>query len=88
MDFSALNQVEVPFIAELGTLTASARELLGLKVGGVLALTRATGENINIYIGNVLLGTGEVLVSQGVLAVRVADLKDPNVAIEAEEEQG
>jgi len=50
-DFVSLYQIEVPFIAELGTLTANARELLGLKVGGVLTLTRATGENINIYIG-------------------------------------
>ena len=40
---------------------------------------RSTGENIDIYAGEVLLGWGEVLMMDGAMAVRLADLRNAGV---------
>jgi flagellar motor switch/type III secretory pathway protein FliN len=45
-----------------------------LETGSILELNRATGENVDLYAEKVLLGTGEILVVESNLAVRVADL--------------
>jgi len=39
-------------------------------------LTRPAGENIDVYVGGVLIGYGELLVVESSLAVRLADLRD------------
>ncbi|HEY2842723.1 MAG TPA: FliM/FliN family flagellar motor C-terminal domain-containing protein, partial [Bryobacteraceae bacterium] len=41
-----------------------------------LEFSRSTGENIDIYVGNVLVGWGEVLLMDGSMAVRLADLRN------------
>jgi flagellar motor switch protein FliN/FliY len=74
--FEFLGDVPVAIVAELDRRTISIRELLDLRAGSVLALTRPTGENIDLYAGNVLIGYGEVLVVESSLAVRLADLRE------------
>jgi flagellar motor switch/type III secretory pathway protein FliN len=48
--------------------------MLELAPDTLLPLSRPAGENIDIYVGDVLIGSGEVLVVDSCLAVRVADL--------------
>ena len=60
--------------AELDQRTISFPALLGLEVGSILQLTRPTGENVDLYAANVLIGCGEILVMDSNLAVRMADL--------------
>ena len=75
-DFDFLANVEIGILAELDGRKISFRELLQLEVGNTLPLSRAVGENIDVYVDRVLLGTGEVLVVDDSLAVRMADLRD------------
>src|SRR5579863_3848401 len=62
--------------AELDRTTFTVLELLGLEIGSLLEFSRSTGENIDIYAGDVLLGWGEVLLLDGSMAVRLADLRN------------
>ena len=78
--FDFLANVKIGLLAELDGRTISFRELLQLEVGNTLPLTRAVGENIDIYVDRVLLGTAEVLVLDDSLAVRIADLRDKSSA--------
>jgi flagellar motor switch protein FliN/FliY len=68
--------VDVDIYAELDRRIVSFGELVSLDVNSLLPLGRPSGENIDLYVGGVLLGSGEILVVEGKLAVRVADLRD------------
>src|SRR5579884_2374251 len=74
--FSTIADVEVPLSAELDRLKVSVRELLNWKVGQIITLKRPTGENVDLFAGDVLIGNAEILIVDEKLAVRVADLKD------------
>ena len=44
-----------------------------------LRTARSAGENIDIYIGGVLCGTGEIVVIENSLGVRITDFRDDTV---------
>ncbi len=71
-----LSDVPMPLHVELDQTRISIRELLELQPGDVLTLSRATGENVDVYAGDVLIGWGEILLIDSKLAVRIADLRD------------
>ena len=52
------------------------REVLRLEEGSVIATSRSAGENIDIYIGGVLCGSGEIVVIENTLGVRITDFRD------------
>ena len=72
--FRIVEDVKITLHAELDQRTISFPALLGLEVGSILQLTRPTGENVDLYAGDVLIGCGEILVIDSNLAVRMADL--------------
>jgi flagellar motor switch protein FliN/FliY len=74
--FRMIEDVPLELRAELDRRKISFRELMELHVGSLLTLARPTGENIDLYAGEVLIGSGEVLVMDGVMSVRIADLVD------------
>jgi type III secretion protein Q len=74
-----IQDVPLPLRAELGRKTISFRELLDLKIGSVVPLFRPAGENVDVYASNVCLGSGEILVIDGLLAVRLADITGDGV---------
>jgi flagellar motor switch protein FliN len=74
--FHAIDDVLLTVRVELDRRTITFRELLELGPGSVLAFPRPTGENVDIYAEEVLLGSGEILIVDTALAVRVADLRD------------
>ena len=61
---------------ELGTL-ALVREVLQLSEGSVINTARSAGENIDIYIGGMLGGYGEIVVIENALGVRITDFREP-----------
>ena len=74
--YAPIMDVDVDIYAELDRRIVSFGELVSLDVNSLLPLGRPSGENIDLYVGGVLLGSGEILVVEGKLAVRVADLRD------------
>jgi len=75
-EFKTLHSVPLEVQAELDRKMMSVGDLLALRVGDVVTLPRAAGENINVYAGGALIGWGEVLVMERLLAVRIADLRN------------
>ena len=74
--FSLISDVDIILTAELDRRTITFGELVKLEPGAVVMLNRPAGENIDLFVGDILLGSGEILVIDGALAIRVADLRD------------
>ena len=75
-EIASLGEVPVMIEVELDRRTVSAREVLALEEGGVIGTSRSAGENIDIYIGGVLCGSGEIVVIENSLGVRITDFRD------------
>jgi flagellar motor switch protein FliN len=75
-EIASLADVPVDIEVELDRRIMLAREVLELEEGSVIATARSAGENIDIYIGGVLCGSGEIVVIESVLGVRITDFRD------------
>lgn len=58
---------------ELARKVMSLREILGLEVGSVIRMPRSAGENIDILIGDALVGFGEIVIIEDTMGVRITD---------------
>jgi flagellar motor switch protein FliN len=74
-DFATVEDITVELRAELDKRTTTFGELLNLDVGSVLQLSRSTGDNVDLFAGDVLIASGEILIIDSTLAVRVADFQ-------------
>ena len=83
-----LGDIFVNVRAELAQTTLTFSELLDLEKGSIIQLARPTGENIDIYAEDVLIGWGEVLVTDGAMTVRIADLQNTLLPGVKEGEEG
>ena len=79
--YQSIKDVPLVFSAELGRRGITFEELLSLGIDSIIPLNRPSGENIDLYIGELFLGSGEILVVDGRLALRVADLRDKAAAV-------
>ncbi len=78
--YRSMGEIEVTLSAELGRRLISVQELLRLRVDDVLVLSRPTGENVDLFAGDVLIGNAEILATDEKLAIRVSDLLDKPAA--------
>jgi len=58
---------------ELARRVMSLREILGLEIGSVIRMPRSAGENIDILIGDALVGFGEIVIIEDTMGVRITD---------------
>ena len=75
-EIATLGDIPVEIEVELDRRILSAREVMQLREGSVLGTSRSAGENISIYIGGVLCGSGEIVVIENSLGVRITDFGD------------
>jgi flagellar motor switch protein FliN len=75
-EIAPLGEVPVDIEIELDRLVMTTHDVLQLEEGSVISTTRSAGENIDIYIGGVLCGSGEVVVIENTLGVRITDFRD------------
>jgi len=75
-EIAPLGDVPVDIEIELDRLVMATHDVLRLEEGSVISTTRSAGENIDIYIGGVLCGSGEVVVIENTLGVRITDFRD------------
>lgn len=82
-----LSDVRLTLRVELDQTILTFEQLMALEVGGLLQLNRPTGENIDVYVEEALLGWGEVLLMDGMMTVRLADLRNARLpGLHADEE--
>jgi len=75
-EIAPLGEIPVEIEIELDRRIMTAREILRLEQGSVIETVRSAGENIDIYIGGVLCGSGEIVVIESTLGVRITDFRD------------
>ncbi|HEX9012062.1 MAG TPA: FliM/FliN family flagellar motor switch protein [Anaerolineaceae bacterium] len=75
-EIASLAQVPVTIQAELDRRIMTVRDILGLSEGSVIETNRSAGENIDVYIGGVLSGFGEIVVIENTIGVRITDFRD------------
>jgi len=75
-EIASLGDVPVEIEVELDRRVMTTRDVLRLEQGSVLETARSAGENIDIYIGGVLCGSGEVVVIENRLGVRITDFRE------------
>ena len=75
-EIAPLGEVTVEVEVELDRRMMTTREVLELSEGSVIATSRPAGENIDIYIGGVLCSTGEIVVIETALGVRITDFRE------------
>jgi flagellar motor switch protein FliN/FliY len=75
-EVAPLGEVPVEIRVELDRRTMSVRDVLLLEEGSVIGTGRSAGENIDLYIGGVLFGSGEIVVIENTLGVRITDFRD------------
>jgi flagellar motor switch protein FliN/FliY len=75
-EIAPLSDVPVEIKIELDRRVMRARDLLGLTEGSIIGTQRPAGENIDIYIGGLLCGSGEIVVIENTLGVRITDFRD------------
>jgi flagellar motor switch protein FliN/FliY len=71
-----LADVRVDLEVRLDERIMSLREILQLDCGHVIRLNRSAGENIDILAGGALLGSGEVVVIEDMIGVRITDFRE------------
>jgi flagellar motor switch protein FliN/FliY len=75
-EIAALADIPIEVEIELARKTISLRDILGLNPGSVIKLPRSAGENIDILAGGVLLGSGEIVIIEDTVGVRITDFRD------------
>ena len=68
-----LHDVPIALRIELDRKTLTLRELIEIEAGGVLCMTRSAGENIDILVGDSVIGFGEIVIIEDKMGVRVTD---------------
>ena len=73
-DHAHLADVPLRVEAVLDRLTMNMRTVASLEEGSVLTLTRSAGDNVDLYVGGVKLASGEIVVIENTIGVRLTDL--------------
>jgi flagellar motor switch/type III secretory pathway protein FliN len=85
--FSRIGDVPITIWVQLDKRQITFGELLGMHEGQVIVFGRPAGENVDLYAGEALIGSGEILVVDSALAVRVASLREAQAKEGQREEQ-
>jgi flagellar motor switch protein FliN/FliY len=71
-----LIDVPVEVEAELDRKTMTMREILALDEGSVIKMPRSAGENIDLFVGGALVGSGEIVLIEETVGVRITDFNE------------
>jgi type III secretion system YscQ/HrcQ family protein len=69
-----LDDVTVAMVVELGRVTVSAADVVGLRAGQVIELSRQPGEPVDLVVDGKRVGKGELVEIDGELGVRILSL--------------
>jgi flagellar motor switch protein FliN len=69
-----LDDVTVAMVVELGRVMVSAADVMGLRAGQVIELSRAPGEAVDLVVDGKRIGKGELVEIDGELGVRILSL--------------
>lgn len=71
-----LADVPLDVNAELDCTTMTVRDILDLDGGSVIRMHRSAGENIDLLFGGAVLGSGEIVIIEDAVGVRITDFRE------------
>jgi flagellar motor switch protein FliN len=71
-----LYDIPIDIDVELDRKKMTVREILSLGPGSVIKMVRSAGENIDIYVGGTMLGSGEIVIIEETVGVRITDFNE------------
>jgi flagellar motor switch protein FliN/FliY len=74
LEIDSLADVPVTVEVRLGCRPITLEAVAKLEAGSIVPLDRAAGETFDVFIGELLLATAEVVITDGKLAIRITDL--------------
>jgi flagellar motor switch protein FliN/FliY len=60
---------------ELDRRFLTVRQILELEPGSVIRMNRSAGENLDVRIGDALVGFGEIVVNETTTGIRITDFR-------------
>ena len=75
-EIAHLADVPVDLHIELDRKVMTAGDILKLAAGSVIRLYRSAGENIDILVGGALIGSGEIVIIEETVGVRITDFAE------------
>lgn len=75
-DYDILVDTEIVVDVMLGNSNISIAEFLKLSDGDIISLNKTAGSGGDIYVNSRIVGTGDIIVIEDKLAVRVQDAMD------------
>jgi flagellar motor switch protein FliN/FliY len=72
-EINPLAEIPLDVAVELDRRIMTLREILELRPGSVIRMTRSAGENIDILIGGSLVGFGEIVIIEDAMGIRITD---------------
>jgi flagellar motor switch protein FliN len=69
-----LHNLSVDINVRLGSTVMTIRELLNLYPGTVVELDRLAGEHCDLYVNDIMIGKGEVVVINDNFGLRITDI--------------
>jgi flagellar motor switch protein FliN/FliY len=75
-EITHLAEIGMDVNVELDRVVMTIRDILALDSGSVIKTSCAAGENIQILIGGVPLGSGEIVIIEDKVGVRITDFRE------------
>jgi flagellar motor switch protein FliN/FliY len=75
-EIAHLADIRMDVQAELDRITMTIEKILELENGSVIQTNRSAGENIDLVIGGSRIGSGEIVIIEEAVGVRITDFKE------------
>jgi flagellar motor switch protein FliN/FliY len=75
-EIAHLADIRMDVDVELDRTSMTVRSILALEAGSVIAMRRSAGENIDILIGGAQIGSGEIVIIEDTVGVRITDFRE------------
>ena len=80
-DYNALVDTEARVDVILGHTDITVREFLKFEEGGIIGLNKPAGAGGDIFVNERVIGTGDIIVMDERLAIRVQDAMNPEEVV-------
>ncbi|NQY21047.1 MAG: FliM/FliN family flagellar motor switch protein [Campylobacteraceae bacterium] len=80
-DYDLLVDAEIQVDVMLGKANLTIKEFLNLSEGDIVSLDKVAGSGGDIYVNSRIIGTGDIIVMDEKLAVRVQDAMDADTVV-------
>ncbi len=74
-EIASMAEIPIEIEVELDRKTMTISDILTLDAGSVIRMSRSAGENIDILVRGMVVGSGEIVVIENTMGVRITDFR-------------